>query len=116
MKKMTGKEWKEFYNDPQFWGPDVWAVSKEITINNESIPDDLGDVDWLNNMKDTDIVRISGGIVYLTDDAKDGPSLEKYFLDWRKSQNVAKILIEVRKKETDYFKQAIQHMGGKIIG
>lgn len=117
MKKMTGKEWKDFYNDPVYWGPEVWFEGEEITVNGQALDSDdpWGETNGLDSMEDTDIVRIAGGIVYLTEDAKDGPSLEKYFLTWRKAQTVTKILVEVRKKEAEYFKQAIKHMGGKVI-
>ncbi len=116
MKKLTGKQWKEFYNDPQYWGPDSWFEEKDITINGKPIPnDDLSDADSLNTMKDTDIVKINGGVVYLSTAVNDTVLLENHIAQWKKAKNITLILIEVKKELEKDLKQSIKNLGGKIL-
>lgn len=116
MKKLTGKQWKEFYNDPQYWGPDSWFEEENMTINGNPIPDDnLSDADSLNTMKDTDIVCINGGVVYLSNNFNDTVSLESHITQWKKTKNTTLILIEVKKELEKDIKQSIKNLGGKIL-
>lgn len=108
--KATGREWKDFYEDDNFWPKGAWHEGEEIWIDGK----------WLEEftpeeLSDSSILTVKGGIVYLSEDANDGPSLETFFKRWRKNRNTTIFIVEVSKECTDAMRALIVSAGGKIV-
>lgn len=110
MKKMTGKEWNEFYSDPVFWEDGVWYEGEEFSVDGQVV-ENCNDI----TIKDDAIVRISGGVVFLNDDDKEGISLESYFTKWKKLQTEETILFKIHKNKAEEVKRIIKAYHGKIL-
>ena len=108
--KCTGSEWNAFYHDSEFWPEDAWWDDGEITVSGVLIDEDysVDDIIYL------DVVRMSGGIVYLRKGDEDGPSLESHFKRWRKQQSMTTLLVEVSKEQADMLRALIRQVGGKV--
>lgn len=104
MIKTTGAEFKEFYNDSEFWPESAWHDYETITRNGKVKDDYIG-------IADSDIITIEGGAVY---EVPDEPTFEEYFKLWRKKQSTAIIVVECLKEKSETLKTAIKELGGKI--
>lgn len=111
MKKMTGKEWKDFYGDPNYWKEGIWFDGEYITIDGEPIEDD----EALDQVKDDSIVRILSGVVFLNDEDTVGVSLETYYARWKKEQTTVTLVVRVNKTRLPHLEQLIKDNGGKIL-
>ena len=110
MVKVTGSEWKRFYGDKETWPEGSWHEDEEITVDGE-VPDDDFD---LSEIPDSSMLRVSGGTVHLTDQAREGPSLEAHFKKWRKQQNTTVLVVGVPTECLEAVRSAIAAAGGKI--
>lgn len=108
--KMSGAEWKAFYNDKAFWS-NVTHGEEVITINGQ--PDDS---EKYVDMEDTDVVRVEGGLVYDHENS-DEPicSLETYIKRWRKAQKQATLTILIDKASEKALREIVKTLGGKIL-
>lgn len=112
--KMSGFEFKKFWNDSEYWpGKDgeTYVEEEEITVNDVVI-DELVDPD---SVKDTDIVVINGGYINSDNESIDGRELEKHFKLWKKKQSKTTFLVECDKSNLDGIKSAILAAGGKVV-
>lgn len=109
--KMSGSEFKRFYNDPKIWPDDVWHEDTEMSVDGVDQPDGIDD----EALSDTAVVSISGGTVYGPQWDGDNPSLETYFKRWRKAQALTFFTVECDKADLDAVKAAIIAAGGKVI-
>lgn len=109
--KMTGSEFKAFYNDPAFWPEDVWHEDAELSVDGVDQPDGIDD----EKLSDTSVVKISEGVVFGPKwDGSDNPSLESYFKSWRKKQSSTFFTVECDKAVFEAVKAAIIAAGGKV--
>ena len=111
MVKTTGAEWKRFYTDPTAWPDGAWHEEEEITIDGEPAHEDAD----LNDVADSASMTISGGIVFMTNDADEGPTMETHFKRWRKLQNTVFLAIEVPRELADSVALAVAAAGGRVI-
>lgn len=108
MIKTNGAEFKRFLNDDKFWPESSWFEEETVTINGAE------DYDWnIEKISDTDVITVSGGIVYI-DDMSDEPTFEAYFRHWRKKQATATFIVECPVDNADALKAKIKEHGGKV--
>lgn len=107
--KTTGAEWKRFYSDKGAWPDGAWHDDEEITICGEPWNPDND----LMNVSDGEPMTIAGGIVFMNENAADGPSLESHFKRWRKAQSTVFFSCEAPRDRADAVKAAIIAAGGK---
>jgi hypothetical protein len=108
MVKTTGAEFWAFYNDNTFWPEGAWHDDEVVRVNGEEMID-LEE----NNFPPEAKVEVEGGIVFLRENADEGPSFESYFKTWRKAQNTVFLSVECPKDKVDAVKAAIKAAGGK---
>ena len=110
--KTTGAEFKKFYEDQNLWPEDVWHEEARLFVDDVEQVD--GGID-INNLSDSATVTIEGGVLLgvLWEDG-DGPSLETYFLRWKKLQSTVCFNVECDKSIVDAVKAAIRAAGGKV--
>lgn len=113
--KMSGLEFKSFWNDKNAWpGNDGDTYVEDETIS-------VGDIEHVDgveteDIKDTDIVKINGGYIYSTADTSlDGKSLETHFKQWKKNKSKTTFIVECDRSIEDAVKAAIIAAGGKVI-
>lgn len=101
--KISGIDFKNFYNDKDFWPEDTYIDDINITINGKRLPDnkEVGDA-----VQDSDIITIVSGYIVDHPDGYDG-SLLSYYKKWKKLQEKAYIVIEVEK---DLLKNTIENL------
>lgn len=82
--KTTGAEWKRFYSDKTYWPKQAYHEDEELIVDGEPWT-------WTDDMMtiaDAAKITVSGGVVYLNENDKNGPTVEAYFKRWRKAQSV----------------------------
>ena len=109
MKKLTGKEWKQFYHDDSFWRKGVWFEEEMLTVNGE----EQEDLD-MDEVEDDDIVRISGGVVHFPEEEKEDLSFEVFISRWQKMQRTERFVVTVDKERSASLKELIKANHGKI--
>lgn len=116
MIKSTGKEFKKFYIEE--WPPNHWHEEEIIIVNNKELSEEDYDnlAEIVSNFKDTDIIKISDGVVY-KGDSEEICSFEKFFNNWKKrsSKTYLLVVIDNNKIKIENLKKAIIESGGKII-
>ena len=106
--KATGKEWKEYYSEE--WPPDAYHEGEELNINGEAL---LAE-EQLDDMKDTDLVVLKGGVIVL-DDGGTERSFEDHFRTWKKHQALETHNVTIPKGKLRELKAAIKPMKGKVL-
>lgn len=108
--KITGAEWKRFYNDPEAWPEGAWHDDQEILVDGETID---GDYD-LTKVPDAATLTLAGGVFFLKG-TEEGPSLETHFKRWRKRQATEVFVVEVPREAAEAVRAAIAAAGGKVV-
>jgi hypothetical protein len=108
--KMSGAEFKKFYEDDEFWPDGVWHEDAQISVDGEDRPDGVES----NEVSDTSVVVIEGGALFGEQWEYEGPSLETYFRRWRKKQTTTFLTVECDHTKLEAVKAAIKAAGGKI--
>lgn len=111
--KATGAQFKAFYADDDIWKDDAYHEDTSIVVDGR----DLTETDWSptdDEIPDSALVRISGGVFYSSGDDMIGTGLEAVFRKWLKAQANAVIVCEIVKDRADELKAAIVAAGGKI--
>ena len=109
MLRTSGAEWKAFCASlPEGW------MHEDDTITVDDKPDN-GDMD-LDHVPDDAVMTISGGVLYMNQEGKDGKSLEYTMRFWRKRSGTTRIVVEVSKEQENDVREAIAKAGGKFIG
>lgn len=114
--KVSGAEFKRFYNDQKYWPPapaDTYHDDVVFMVNGDLLPDDKDP----GSVADTDVVAIEGGAVYHSPFYKDGrePSIEAYFRRWKKEQTTTSLVVECDLSKIEAIKAAIKAAGGKVL-
>ena len=103
--KTTGAEFKRFYNDSAFWPKGASHEEEEILADGE-------EADILNEIPDSAVVSITGGIVFGIEGKE--PSLESWFRAWRKKQTTTSFVVECEIVDKAEVIAAIIAAGGKV--
>lgn len=108
--KMTGKEFKAFYDDPAVWG-DNKATAPDSVISIDGVEVD----DWdMTTIADEAIVKVLSG--YMEDAPAGVPeSFAGAARWWLKRQATATLVIECHKDKLEAVKAAIKAAGGKVL-
>ncbi len=97
--KMTGAEFKAWQNSD--WGDGYWE-EYELSINGDVVQD--FDLDKIN---DTDKIVVNGGIVFMTQEDRDGVSATTHFNRWKKSMTVAFLSVQVAKEDVPALQEVL---------
>jgi hypothetical protein len=96
MIKTSGKEFKAFYNDQEYWQDGWFHDDTKISVDGEDDTDlDLGAIGDLSE------VIINGGTVFKGDYAAANISFEKHFKDWRKAQKFEFVTVKIPKGKSE---------------
>lgn len=107
--KMTGAEFKRFYNDPLSWPEGTWYEDGVITVDGveqEEIHED--------KISDTAKVVIVCGVVFLNQDDREGVAFDTYFRRWLKMQTMRQLVVQVDASKLDAVVAAVKAAGGKV--
>ena len=107
--KTTGAEWKRFYADKAYWPEHAYHEDEEIIVDGKPWTWDAE----LMTVADAAKITVSGGVVYLKEHDREGPSVEAYFKHWRKAQSTVSFSCEAPRDLADAVKAAILAAGGK---
>lgn len=83
-------------------------------MNGEQIPEFEFDFD--KDLKPTDIVSVSGGVVFGKVVGAKEPSVETYLKRWLKTQTTTTIVVDCPKEKLDAILVAIKAAGGTLKG
>lgn len=121
--KCTGAEFLRFYHDKAWWfsTEDGTANADEQTywedasvfVNGEQVAENEFDFDA--DLKPSDTVEVSGGVVFGKVVGKKEPSVEAYLKRWLKAQSTTAILIDCPKEKLDAIIEAVKAAGGKVL-
>lgn len=109
--KTTGAEWNAFYQDAEFWPEGRWHEEEEVTLNGHPVGEDFA----FEAAMDTDVLVVSGGVVFDEDVVGDLCSLEALFKRWKKKQSTVRIVMEVPKEKEQEFRESMKSGGWKIL-
>lgn len=104
MINTTGAEFKQFLNDSMYWPDDNGVTYYEddiVTINAKRVEEYTAD-----DLQDTDVITIKGGIVR---GKGDDCTFEAYFKAWRKAQEQQTFTVTC--KEVDFEKLKFMLIG-----
>ena len=110
--KTNGLEFMKFYADEKFWPLGTFHEDEIVTVNGVQTPEGQ-DYEELN-IKDTDMITISDGIVY-NDTTTGNNSFEGYFKKWKKKQKHVYVVVEVFKEKLEEFKNTIAGTHSRIV-
>ncbi|WP_330544667.1 hypothetical protein V0242_25350 (plasmid) [Aeromonas hydrophila] len=108
--KTTGLEFKRFMEDKVLWPGDIWHEDAAISVDDVHMP---GGVD-VENLSDSAVIRIDGGVVFGPQWDENEPSLETYFKRWRKQQTTTVFVVECDSSKLEDVKAAIKAAGGRV--
>lgn len=111
--KTTGAEFKEYYQDENYWVLDAWHDDHAIKVNGEYIDDITTD------MPDDAEVVIESGVVFIPVQSESGMEekdvpLVSHFKAWRKQKTCTTLVITVEKEHLDAVKVAIKSQQGVV--
>lgn len=112
--KTSGAEIKRFYCDPEFWpedGDDTYHDDEEIIVDGKPMDTDQE----IQNIPDSAVVTIAGGIVFSKKWDGDEPSFETYFKRWKKKQSTVSVIVECDVSKRDSVVAVVKAAGGRVI-
>lgn len=108
--KTTGVEFKAYYTDGKFW-PDG-AYHDDTLIKVDGVTDD--GTKNLIEVADSAEILIESGIVFSSEDDRDGLPMETHFRRWKKAQNTVFLIIECPKEKESAVTNAIKAAGAIV--
>jgi len=108
--KITGKEWKLYYNDKSAWPENAWHEDEFITVNGKEADDDTR----LDRVKDEDEIILVGGVRFENSNDTEGHSFESHFKKWRKTQSGSFVTIFIPFEKKMDVSAALKSLGIKI--
>ena len=81
--KLSGAEWKKFLNDPKVWKVGMYYEGEIMEVNGEVVDDFVDDFDP-TTVADSDVVKISEGILYQHEDDRVGVLFVAVVRQWLK--------------------------------
>lgn len=114
MTKMTGKEFKAFYVDPDVWGPR--AVAKPTYCDDTVISvNGIEMEDWeMEAISDDDLVIVLDGHLCDRSSTRIPESFTGAARWWLKRQRTATLIVECDKDKIEAVAAAIKAAGGKV--
>lgn len=123
MIKTTGREFKRFYHDPDFWLPEgeTWHDDTCIRVNGVALTDeDPGTV------PDNCVIELESGWVYgvpprlLSEVSHKAATasdmaMVDYFQLWLKRQTTVSLVVECERNQVDAVIAAVTAAGGKVL-
>lgn len=121
--KISGREFKRFYNDPVFWAPEgeTWHDDTLIRVNGSDLPEHEDP----SAVPDDSVVEIVCGWVYgvphkaLSEKNMGAPVTEEmdlcdYFQLWHKHQTTVTMVVECGRSQVDAVIAAVLAAGGQV--
>lgn len=111
--KLTGKQYKDFLNDEEYWcHGELWYEDALLTLNGQE-EDDI-DSAWIKN---TDIITIEDGFLNSENvhHPKYGKSFVSFIKAWLKKQSCETILVEVPNEKKQEFLKWLETHKCKIV-
>lgn len=103
--KTTGANWKAYLAS---WPQGQWFDDSDETINGEDWQELDARApkgkDYLDLTPDDAVVEFTSGVVYPTEESKDGVSLITHFRRWLKSRDTAVVIASVPRAGLDAFR------------
>ncbi len=103
-------EIKAFTNS-EFWVPDGYLEGTFIKIEGASW---YGKLDEITG-EGSELVTLSDGMYHKNRADLQGIPFEPYFLEWRKSSKLIRMVIEVPKEKEDIVKRMCHNMHGRVL-
>lgn len=124
MIKCTGAEFLCFYNDQEWWfskqdgnlKPDeehTYWEDASILLNGD--PTAECEFDYEKDIKPTDSISVSGGVVFGKVVGPAGPTFEAYLRRWLKAKSTTSFVVECDKALIEQIQELIAKAGGKIV-
>jgi hypothetical protein len=120
--KCSGADFLQFYNDPDWWFSEekntasveeqTYWEDAQIMINGVDAPEYEFDFD--KDIKPTDKISVTGGVVFGKVQGRKEPSMEGYLKQWLLSQKQTTITVICPKDKLDEIIAAIKAAGGTI--
>jgi len=107
--RISGFEFKKFYNDNQYWGDEQYWDGQILVTQAGKTIDDID----LTTIDDDSLVNISGAAVFLHSE-HEGILFTTYFRKWRKQQSIRHLLVEIHESKVTKLKSYIRSLGGKV--
>lgn len=108
--KMTGKQWKEFYQDPGLWFEGRYHDDQIVHLNGERSERPVSDPD---SVSDTDIVEVVyGDVMHKGVYTEDFPDMAKR---WLSREGESLILISCPPIARQSVQIAVMEAGGTIV-
>jgi len=110
--KVSGKEWKRFYEDDSAWFGNAYHDDVQITIDGI----DGNDVPDLGKIDDNAKVVLSGGLFFPNDAVETKPlDLVAVFKKWLARQKMSAVVVDIPKDKIDVLKEFLKQIGGKLV-
>lgn len=123
MVKTTGREFKRFYNDPDFWLPEgeTWHDDTCIRVNGVvltdedpgAVPDDCVlelECGWVYGVPPRLMAQVNHAAASSSDMA-----MVDYFNIWLKRQTTVSLVVECSRSQVDAIIAAVTAAGGTVI-
>jgi len=107
MITLSGKEFKEFMDDDEYWTKDTFLEDDTIIVDNFEVSETF----FYNNILDTSIVKATGSIIFKDKVVK----LETFIKNWRKKQSTTYIILELEKEKLEECLSILNNFNCKII-
>lgn len=112
--KVTGAEFKRFYNDDAWW-PEAdggtWHEDVSFSVDGKEVSDGFDP----SAVADSAQVSFDGGAVLGNPVGGGTPTMDTYFKRWRKAQATRMLVIEVDVTKLDAVTAAVVAAGGKVV-
>lgn len=111
MKKISGKEFKDFYFDEKFWPKDdgeTYVDDMEILVDGQVFNDVV-------DISDNSVVSLVNGVV-INPLLPDGYcSLKSFFLKWRKQQSQTYFFVSCKKDDFERINEWLKNNDAQIL-
>jgi hypothetical protein len=110
--KLSGVEFKRYYQDPEFWPEGLWHDDEEITVDGVA-PEPGAD---LLAIPDTCVIDVKGGVLLLEkgESRFAGIAMDSHMRAWQRKQTVRNLLVEVDESKLEAVVAAIKAAGGRV--
>jgi hypothetical protein len=111
--KLSGKDFKKFYTDKEYWPEDMWHESETVTVEGVELEESYD----YTEIADDAVVRVTGGVVQRDSafDKDESMTFERFLKIWIKRQSRVRLIVEVHKDDLSSFKSTIRGFGWKIL-
>lgn len=111
--KMTGAEWKKFYDDQTVWKGGAYHDDSCILVNGVNVDDDENIE--IDKVDDNAVVEIECGLFYESEKVRDPVDLLPVIRAWRKRQEFDIVSVQIPKDKKADLERLLADFGGKIL-